>query len=132
MGLADWVQLQQSGGIVAIDTAYGYKDQPAIAAGLRALGKEREDVWFTTKIPPSVFCIAKDPAASVLDLIQQVFPEHQPHAPHPPPSPSSTPHTHTYYTHTHKHTHKQPHTETAAARIDSHAALSSESLCAVG
>ena len=51
-------------------SAYGYKDQPAIAAGLKALGKERKDVWITTKIPPGVFCTAADPAASVLELIQ--------------------------------------------------------------
>ena len=38
--------------------AYGYKDQPAIASGLKALGKERKDVWLTTKIPPGVFCKA--------------------------------------------------------------------------
>ena len=52
-------------------SAYGYKDQPAIAAGLKALGKERKDVWITTKIPPDVFCKAADPAASVLELIQE-------------------------------------------------------------
>ena len=50
VGLADWVNIQKAGGLVAIDTAWGYKDQPAIATGLRKLGMDPSDAAARKKL----------------------------------------------------------------------------------
>ena len=60
----------------AIDTAFGYHDQAAIAAILRGAGRNRSTYWITSKIPGGLVktggpCTAKDPQAAALAVVQQ-------------------------------------------------------------
>jgi len=53
LGVPAWLQ---AGG-VGIDTAYDYNDQPAIAATLAKVGKPRNEIFITTKVPAGVGAI---------------------------------------------------------------------------
>ena len=68
--------LKMEPSLAAIDTAFGYTDQPAIAAILRNEGRNRSTYWLTSKIPGGLVksggpCTAKDPQAAALAFVQE-------------------------------------------------------------
>ena len=67
VGLEPWL----AAGGVGIDTAWDYKDQPAIGAILKTKKVDRKSIFITTKIPPSAtLCDATHGAALSLANIQ--------------------------------------------------------------
>jgi diketogulonate reductase-like aldo/keto reductase len=65
-GVSNATQLWIAAGGVGIDTAYNYGNQADIAAGLKAAGVKRSDVFITSKIPPGSYEKAKQDIASNL------------------------------------------------------------------
>jgi diketogulonate reductase-like aldo/keto reductase len=70
VGLEPWLEACGSD-VCGIDTAWDYKDQPAIGAILKAKKTPRTSVFITTKVPPStVLCDESKGAAATLANIQ--------------------------------------------------------------
>ena len=74
-GVAAWLATQPPPAVAAIDTAFGYHDQPAIAAALALARRPRASVWLTSKIPGGLAktspCTAADPEAAALACVRE-------------------------------------------------------------
>ena len=70
VGLEPWLAACGAD-VCGIDTAWDYKDQPAIGSLLKAQKTKRESIFITTKVPPSAaLCDATKGGAATLANIQ--------------------------------------------------------------
>ena len=66
VGLEPWLAACGAD-VCGIDTAWDYKDQPAIGSLLKAQKTKRESIFITTKVPPSAaLCDATKGGAATL------------------------------------------------------------------